>query len=203
VIGCDDAPTGDPSEMLPFCAALAAGSFYTHADEEKKARIRVILKAAMNDERWRMREAAAMGYQRIAESDFAAVKEIFDCLCPESNFLEKRAIIAALAHPPILKDRDIAFYSLRLGEDILSGIAELGADELKSEDFKTLSKGLEYALSVFVAHAPEEGFEMLRRLAADAQKDIKRIIRSNLGKTRLTKKFPGEVDEVSSVLNAK
>lgn len=192
----------DPSEMLPFCAALAAGTQYSYADEGRKAQIREILLAAMNDERWRMREGAAMGYQRMAEKDFAAAREIFDSVCPASNFLEKRAIIAALAHPPILKDRDVALYSLKVSEGIMDGIAGLSSDELKSEPFKVLSKGLEYALSVFVAYAPEEGFDMLRRFAAVPHKDIKRIIKSNLGKARIKDKFPGQVEEVARILNA-
>jgi hypothetical protein len=201
-IDSEQAPVNDPGEILPFCAALAAGSQYYRADEARKAQIRTILKAAMNDERWRMCEGAAMGYQRMAERDFKAVKGIFDSLYPKSIFLEKRAIIAALAHPPILKEKDIAQYSLKVSEDIMDGILTLNTEELKSDGFKVLSKGFEYALSVFVAYAPDEGFEMLRRFATAPQKDIKRIIRSNLGKARLTKEHPQEVDEVMRMLEA-
>lgn len=201
-IGSGQAPVNDPGEILPFCAALAAGSQYSYADDERKAQIKNILTAAMNDGRWRMREAAAMGYQRMAEKDFGAVKEIFDSLYPESNFLEKRAIIAALAHPPILKESDVALYSLKISENIMDGIAALKPDELKSEGFKVLSKGLEYALSVFAAYAPDEGFRVLKAFAALPHEDIKRIIRSNLGKARIKDKFPGQVDEVIRILEA-
>lgn len=201
-IGAGEAPTGDPAEMLPFCTALAAGSYYAQAGEDRKARIRAILRDAMNDKRWRMREAAAMGYQRIAEKDFAAVKEIFDALYPQSNFFEKRAIIAALAHPPILKETDVTLYSLEISEDILNGITRISTEELKSEDFKVLSKGLEYAISVFAAAAPEEGFALLKAFAAVPHKDIKKIIKSNLGKARIRDKYPRETEEVISVLNA-
>ncbi len=201
-IGSAQAPVNDPGEILPFCAALAAGSQYSYAGGERKAQIRGILRAAMNDERWRMREGAAMGYQRIAEKDFGSVKEIFDSLYPESSFVEKRAIIAALAHPPILKEKDIALYSLKISEDIMGGIFALKPEELKSEGFKVLSKGLEYALSVFTAYAPDEGFKILRRFAAVPQKDIKRIIRSNLGKARIKDRFSGQAAEVTRILEA-
>jgi len=201
-IDSEQAPVNDPGEILPFCAALAAGSQYTYADNERKSQIKSILRAAMNDDRWRMREGAAMGYQRMAESDFGAVKEIFESLYPDSNFVEKRAIIAALAHPPILKDKDVALYSLKISEDIMDGLAVLKPDELKSGGFKVLSKGLEYALSVFTAYAPDEGFKMLKAFAALPQKDLKRIIRSNLGKARLKDKFPGQVEEVMRMLDA-
>lgn len=200
-ISADEAPTGDPAEMLPFCAALAAGSFYAHASEGRREKIRAILRAAMNDERWRMREAAAMGYQRIAEMEFAAIKQIFGALYPDSNFLEKRAFLAALAHPPILKNRDVALYSLGISEDIMKQAMAFSADELKSEGYKVLSKGLEYALSVFIAHAPEEGFEMLKAFAPCPQKHIKRIIKSNLNKARLKDRFPGKVNETEAMLN--
>ena len=202
-IGVREAPVGDPSEILPFCAVLAAGSYYAQAGEERKAHVRVILRAAMNDGRWRMREAAAMGYQRMAEKDIEAVTMIFDAVYPGSNFLEKRAVIAALAHPPLLKDKSTALYSLAISEDIMNGICELTADELKSDEFKVLSKGLEYALSVFTAHAPEEGFYMLARFAAIPHKDIRRIIKSNLGKARLKDKFAEQADEVLSILNSR
>jgi hypothetical protein len=201
-IGIGQAPANDPGEMLPFCAALAAGSQYAYADENRKKQIRRILRSAMNDERWRMREGAAMGFQRMAEKDFGTVKEIFDSLYPESSFLERRAVIAALAHPPVLKDRNAALYSLKTSEDIMDSIAALGPEELKSAEFKVLSKGLEYALSVFTVYAPDEGFKMLRRFAAVQQKDIKRIIRSNLGKARIKKKYPRETDEVMGILEA-
>jgi hypothetical protein len=101
-----------------------------------------------------------------------------------------------------LKDKSIALYSLKISEDIMSGISAFSVDELKSEGFKVLSKGLEYALSVFTAHAPEEGFKMLGRFAAYPQRHIKRIIKSNLGKARLKDRFPWQVDELLSVLNA-
>ncbi len=201
-IGSDEAPVGSPEEILPFCAALAAGSYYIYADEAKKLQIRTVLIAAMNDARWRMREGAAMGFQRIAEKDFGAVKEIFDSMYSGSNLLEKRGIIAALAHPPILKDKDTARYCLRISEDILRETTAIDGGDLKSEGFRVLSKGLEYALSVFTAYLPDEGFEMLRRFAAVPRKEIKGIIRSNLKKARLKKKFPREVEGVISILDA-
>lgn len=195
-----DAPTDDPREILPFCAVQAFGSLYLKVDEPQRLQILDTLKKAMNDRRWRMREAIAMSFQRIAEKDFHVVQELFTSLYPGSGFLEKRAFIAALAHPPILKSRENVLFCLKISEDILNEIISLDENQRKSEEFTVLSKGLEYAISVFVENLPEEGFDMLKRFAAVGNKDIKRILKSNLGKARLTKKYGDKVREILEIV---
>ena len=109
-------------------------------------------------------------------------------------------MVAALAHPPILADPEAARYSLEVSDRILAGIAALGPEARKAEEYRVLRQGLEYALSVFVAALPGEGFPFLERWAASEDPDGKRIIRSNLGKARLKKKFPAEVAAVQRLL---
>lgn len=199
-MGSDKAPTNDPREFIPFCEVQALGSLYFHVDEDKQHQIISRLKAAMNDERWRMREAVAMGFQRIAEKDFDVVKKLFQSMVEGSNFLEKRTFVAALAHPPILKEKSHAQFCLEISDDIMDEIVSASENSLNTEDFRVLSKGLEYAISVFVENLPDEGFEMMKKFARVNQKDIRRIIKSNLGKTRLTKKYGKQVEEVLSLL---
>lgn len=60
-----EAPTDDAREFLPFCALQAMGSYYRYAEPARREIILERCRAAMNDARWRMREAAAMALQRI------------------------------------------------------------------------------------------------------------------------------------------
>ena len=199
-ISSDEAPVNDPREYLPFCGILALGAHYIYAGESAKAAIMDQFRIAMNDSRWRMREAVAMGFQRIAEKDFGIIREYFTKWYPESTFLEKRAYVAALAHPPILGDREIALFGLKMSGDILDAIHEAGQETRRREDCKALIKGLQYVLSVFAAALPEEGFELLKKYARMDDNEIRRIIRANLGKSRLTKKYHQSVDEVHGLM---
>ena len=197
----EEAPTNNPREYLSFCGILALGAHYCYADDETKNLIMNQFKVAMNDKRWRIREGAAMGFQRIAEKDFQPIKKYFLMWYNNSNYLEKRAFIAALAHPPILKVKEITRFSLKISEDILNDILSSSKASRRSEDFKVLSKGLQYALSVFAADLPEEGFDLLKKYAILNDLDINKIIKSNLGKSRLTKKYSMMVDEVFAIMN--
>jgi hypothetical protein len=196
-----EAPANDPGEYLPFCGILALSSHYYFAAEKLKDKIMSQIKAAMNDSRWRVRESAAMGLQLIAEKDFKPVREYLTRWYMTTNYLEKRAFLAALAHPPILKDKEIVRFSLSMSEDILKELLAVSEESRKTEEFGVLVKGLEYCLSVFVTELPEEGFELLKKYAVSNNKVMIKILKSNLSKSRLTKKYPELVSEVQAVMN--
>lgn len=200
-IPIDEAPVNDPGEYLPFCAVQALGAHYTFADTKIKIQIMVRIKSAMNDKRWRIRESAAMALQLIAEKDFDPVKEYLIKWYVGSNYLEKRAFLAALAHPPILKEKEIVRFGLKLSGDIMNELLEDRVESRRSEEFEVLLKGLQYCLSVFVTELPEEGFELLKKFARSKDKNIVKIMKSNLGKSRLVKKYPEKVNEILADMN--
>lgn len=200
-ISAAEAPTNNPREYLTFCAVLAWGAHYCYAAAALKKQIMDRIRAAMNDARWRIKEAAAMGLQRIAEKDFQPLQQYITGWYDSANFLEKRAFIAALAHPPILQNPEVAAFSLKISEAILNEIRVCGKAARRSEDFTVLSKGLQYALSVFVAHQPDDGFALLKKFAGWNDPDLQKIMKANLNKSRLTKKYQRQVDEVSDLLN--
>lgn len=199
-LGEEEAPTNAPEEYLPFCGILSFGAHYYYANQETKHLIMNAFKLAMNDRRWRTREAAAMGFQLIAEKDFGIVKEYFVKQLTGSTELEKRAFVAALAHPPILKDKEAARFSLQISAEILESILVMNKEERREEAFKVLSKGLEYSLSVFTAALPEEGFDLFKKYAKYNDPVLNKIIKSNLGKSRLTKKYGEKIDEILKVI---
>jgi hypothetical protein len=202
-ISSEEAPTNNPREYLTFCGILALGTHHSHAGEDEKRFIMNLFKTVMNDKRWRIKESAAMGLQRIAEKDFHTIENYFSLWYKNANCLEKRAFVATLAHPPILKNKEIAQFSLKISEDILNDILSASKTIRRSEDFTVLSKGLQYALSVFVACQPEEGFDLLKKYARLHDSDLHKIIKSNLSKSRLTKKYARMVDEVLSIMNVR
>lgn len=63
-----------------------------------------------------------------------------------------------------------------------------------------LRQGLGFSLSVVVAASPQEGFGLLRRLAAVPDRDLAWVLRSNLGKGRLARGYAREVEAVRSLL---
>ncbi|WP_066504157.1 hypothetical protein [Abyssisolibacter fermentans] len=195
-----DAPTNDPKEFLPFCALQAFGSIYLYLDKQKRAIIFSLLKNSMNDPRWRIREAVAMSFQRIAEKDFQVIRELISFSYKDSNFLEKRAFACALAHPPILSKKENVLFCLHISEEILKDINNLNPTDYRNESFKILQKGMEYAISVFVAELPTEGFNMMKNYAMIDNEIIKKIIKSNINKNRLRKKYIEKVDEISDIL---
>ena len=134
-----------------------------------------------------------MGLQRIGEANFAALDRILRNWLPNATFLEQRAIMAALAHPPILNRSDVAGTSLEIAETISTNLTKTNSSDRKTKEFKTLKQGLSYALSVFVAASPVRGFALLRGLVATRDKDALAIVNANLGKNRIARPFPEEV----------
>ncbi|MEK5178959.1 hypothetical protein MKX34_12325 [Paenibacillus sp. FSL R5-0636] len=191
-----EAGVNDPREFLPFCAVRAFGAYYSYAGEEQQVVIQNSIKTAMNDSRWRVREASAMALQSIGEDDFTLLRQLIDMWEKGANRLEQRAFVAALAHPPLLKKKENTLYCLQLAARIMESIDGGGAQHEDAEHFRVLSKGLEYSLSVFVANEPEEGFVMLERFAKSRDARIIKIVKSNLGKSRLSKKYAAQVAEI-------
>jgi hypothetical protein len=195
-ISPNDAPVNHPREFLPFCAILSLGSLYNNADKKRKEHIISIIRASASDRRWRIREAVAMAFQRVSEKNFIAIKEIFSEWIKKASLLEKRAILAALAHPPVLDHKENVIFCFRIADEILQSLLKLNRIERKSEEFAILRKGLEFTISVYVACLHEEGFRFLKKWAQEDDADIKKILKSNLNKTRLIKEHGNMVKEV-------
>jgi hypothetical protein len=195
-----EAPTGNPHEFLPFCALQALGAFYIKADESRRAEIVELLRNGASDERWRVREAAAIALQRIGLANFGAFQAIVGDWLPSATLLEQRAILAALAEPPLLRAPGAADYALAVADKLLETVRGLDAAARKCDDFRVLRQALEYGISVIVAASPRDGFARMRAWAAVDDRDIARILRANLGKARLRKNHEVEVQRLLAEL---
>lgn len=200
----DEAPTNSKREFLPFCAVQALGALYVDSDGARREAILSVTRAASRSGRWRTREAAVFALQRIGGRGFAELREIVTNWLDRANRMERRAIVAALAYPPLLEGPDgeaaVAF-ALEVSGRILRDIRKLPKTGRATEEFRVLAKGLGYALSVFAAAAPEDGFRFLRRWAEADDTDVKKIVAANIRKARLAKRFPDECAEVGEILS--
>jgi hypothetical protein len=194
--GAEEAPTGDPGEFLAFCGTLAAAGFA--GDPSRWAPVWEAIRKAAEDERWRLREAAAQAIQRAATSNPGEARAVLDGWAGGGSWLLCRAVAAGVADPPLLRDPAWAAAALSLHELILARL--VAASDRRDAGFKVLRQGLGFSLSVVVAAAPPAGFALLRRLAAIPDSDLAWVLRSNLGKGRLTRGHAREVEEVLSLL---
>ena len=184
-----------------MCALQALGAAYPLACASDREEALAALRASAVDSRWRVRESVAIGLQRLGEEDTASFAEITLDWSADPSPLIRRAVLAALAHPPILRDRGAAQTALKVAADILDGYAAVPRSDRRAAEVQVLKRGLEYAPSVLVAAVPDEGFAWLARVAASPDPGVRRIVGANLGKARLAARHPARVAEVLACLN--
>ena len=196
-IAPEDAPTGDPHEFLGFCGVRGIGAIGSvspgHVEEALKP-----LAEASTDPRWRIREAVAMGLQDLLSRQPDTTVFELEGWVEGGSWLAMRAAVAGIAEPDLLAEPDLAEAALRLHRKSL--IRVYTAKERQSEEFRTLRKALGYTLSVVIAALPAPGFEYLRQLATLDDQDIRWIVRENLKKNRLEKRYPETVQHILAQL---
>ena len=197
----EEAPVNSPEEYLPFCATVALGALYCGLPRPGRRRALAGIQQAAGDSRWRTREAAAMALQAIGESDPETLKQIVSKWMPEADLLQKRAIAAGLAHPPLLTSSPFALFCLSTADEIMTTVAKAGRTQRTREEFRVLRQGMGYALSVFVGALPEAGFPLLSKWAAVDDKDIQWILRENVKKNRLAERHTHETAALARTLS--
>lgn len=133
---------------------------------------------------WRIREAVAIGIQEIAEGN---MDEIISNLMNwiDGNDYEKRAVIAALCEPKLLKQEQTVVTLFKILDKITMDFKSI--EGKLSDSQNTLRKTLGYGWSVAIAALPVEGKKAFSRIAESDNKQIKWIVRENLKKNRLAK----------------
>ena len=184
----EKADVNNPKSFLALCSAVCFGRIYIKTKDQM---LIDILKQLANDGRWRMREAVAFAFQFIGENNFEDLKTIFSQWIHQTNNLEKRAILASLAHPKFLNEQNSEF---------CFEISEFVLNEMDiNKNFDALRKGLAFSISVFVAANPNLGFPFIERWIGK-NKVIDKIIKDNLKKNRLVKKNPKEVERILNII---
>lgn len=172
--------TAVPAEQVEFLAASAALAAGALGD-------RALLTAAARDERWRVRELAATGAQRMLAAGWSDGMALVRTWLGSHSPLLARAAVAAVAEPPLLHDHGHAVEACA----IVSRAADLLLVEpparRRDDDVRVLRQALGYAVSVVAAAAPDDGIPLLERLATAEDVDARWIAKQNLAKARLAR----------------
>jgi hypothetical protein len=177
--GPDQAPYGTAREFLAVCGVIGLGAVAARGAQE----LLPVIRSWANDPRWRIREGVAMALQRLGEADFASLQRALALWCSGTP-LERRAVVAGVAEPKLLRKKDDARSALRLVDRVLRSVTQ--ETDRRSEDFLALRKGLGYAWSVVVVALPEEGKPSTERWLDCDDPDVRWILRENLKKNRLS-----------------
>ena len=102
----------------------------------------------------------------------------------KGNAYEKRAVVAGLCEPKLLKDKAVAFHVINFLDEIT---ATLDHDNKLTDEEDSLRKALGYGWSVAIVHAPAAGKKAFEKLLQKKSKHIKWIMKENLKKNRLIK----------------
>ncbi|MGH1547675.1 hypothetical protein ACRAWB_00200 [Leifsonia poae] len=200
-------PAGEPdprAEYLAAVAALAAGALLAAAPDRNAD---ALLTSAARDARWRVRELAATGLQRVLAADWPRglaqarawlsdgfvtngrdsrrIATIRDESRAGRDPLLARAAAAAVAEPPLLRDPAHAADACRIVAEAVDVLLAVPAPHRRDPDVRVLRKALGYAVSVVAAADPDDGVPLLERLATSADPDARWVARENLTKVRL------------------
>lgn len=164
---------------MALCGVVGLGSLVA----EGRTEVLPDLRALAPDPRWRIREAAAIALQRWGRVDMGGlIAEMRRW--SEGSHLEQRAAVAALCEPDLLRDRRGAGQVLVLLDRVTRSLSR--ARDRRDEGFRILRQALGYCWSVGVAAVPEDGLRRLDHWMASDDPDVRRVMRENLKKKRLT-----------------
>lgn len=190
--------TNTPEEFVALCGTVALGACAATNEGWREAGFERLSQLARNPA-WRVREGAAMAFQRL----LAIVPEVTVVyllnLAGEGDCLQQRACIAAVAEPFLLQTIEMKEAALAIQRKIVLRFRDIPQDERRREDVRILRQALAYTLSVVAAAYPEQGFALLRECASWGDVDITWVIRENLKKKRLAK-FTEQAAHLSKLL---
>lgn len=168
-----------PEEFVAMCGIVG----YAVVNKKKLKETVTFLRKFASHASWRIREAVAMGIQDMTGDRLAeTIYELSGWLT--GNEFEKRAVVAALCEPKLLKDKTKVTEVLSILEKItLNSFPEEG----KLTDGQiSLRKALGYGWSVAVVASPDEGKRVFENLAGNFNRHIRWIVKENLKKNRLS-----------------
>jgi HEAT repeat protein len=165
-------------EYLALCGAAGLGRF---ALDDPKVMTR--LKALASHPRWRVREGVAIALQRIGDADMDALIKVAIPWARDPNLYVRRASVAAVCEPRLLKNPKHAGQSLILVDQLIA-LIPLTKDR-KSDAFRVLRQALGYCASVAAAASPGLGRRMMEEWLRSDDPDVRWIVKANLSKSRM------------------
>jgi hypothetical protein len=168
-------------EFISVCGLVALGRHLGDGDREHLE----TLHRHAADQRWRPREGVAMALQRAADDDPETAFAVAEAWAGDDDPLVRRAAVAAVCEPRLLKDQAFAGRALQLLDRVTTDLTATSREERRSPGMRTLRQALGYGWSVAIAAAPEEGLARFRRWEAEDDPDVRWIVKENRKKARL------------------
>jgi hypothetical protein len=168
-------------EFIAVCGLVALGRYLAAGNMEHLD----TLHRYAGDHRWRPREGVAMALQRAANDDPETAFAVAEAWAGDDDPLVRRAAVAAVCEPRLLKDRAFALRALQLLDRVTTDLTATSREERRSPGMRTLRQALGYGWSVAIAAAPEEGMARFQRWGADDDPDVRWIVKENRKKARL------------------
>ncbi|MGH1563180.1 HEAT repeat domain-containing protein [Mumia sp. DW29H23] len=176
---------GDDDEYLRCCGTVGLGRLLGERSADQRSELFAVLHARAADASWRVREAAAMGLQRLGDVDADGLRSVVAVWATDEHPLVRRAAIAGICEPRLLRDESTARAALDACAEATSSLAAVPASQRRDRDVRTLRKALGYCWSVAVAALPDEGLPRFAALAGSTDPDVAWVVRENRGKARL------------------
>ena len=172
----------DPTDVFVISVALVAlGRFAARGS----AGTVELLRSRAADDEWRIREAVAMGLQRLGDHRPDELALIAAEWSGSRDPLVARAAVAAVAEPRLLKTS--AAVGAALG--VLDNATRLvvASANRRDEGVRVLRQALGYAWSVVIAADVDRGWPLFVEWSKSGDPDVAWIVRENLKKNRLVR----------------
>jgi hypothetical protein len=178
-------------EYLVVCGLVGLGRVVAEGEDASLD----LLRAHASDPRWRVREAVAMGLQRLGDADPVRLVDVVEDWAASSP-LEQRAAAAAICEPRLLHDPVVASAALDVLESMTRSL--LAQADRSRKDVRVLRAALGYCWCVAIVAAPDRGRQLFEHLATLDDPDARWIVRENLGKARLRRMDSAWIDRLMS-----
>jgi HEAT repeats len=141
------------------------------------------LRELASDSRWRVREGVAMALQRLGKESMPKLLAEMRAWAHDDAFVQ-RAAVAGLCEPALLKANEDAVEVLAILDHVTRSLA--ATKDRRNEGFRVLRQALGYGWSVAAAAAPQNAKPYLEKWLDSADKDVAWVMKSNLGKARMS-----------------
>jgi len=172
-------------EYLMFTAHMALGYVLSISPAEELWALPILYEGNFN-KRWRAREGVTFALEELLARRRGFALALIDKWCVDSNPIVIRNAIVALAHPCQIRESveqlDVLKKFNRIGMELVASLD-------KTPDLKMLAKSLGFTLSI-VAEADESYLKQLEEWIVADVKPWSSIVKVNLGKARIAKKYP-------------
>jgi hypothetical protein len=178
---------GTEDEFATVCGLVALGR---HLGDEHEQHSDLLYRYAA-DPRWRVREGVAMALQRAGDNDPEEAFTIAEAWALDPDPLVRRAAVAAVCEPRLLRDPRFAHRALTILEKVTAALSRTDPSERRKPATRTLRQALGYGWSVAIAASPGEGLSIFRELEASEDPDVRWVVKENRKKARLKRLLEG------------